>query len=89
MAATIAYSQCYTNSLDAAIQQQIQMSLKNQAVAVYNEASTTAGHPARAAFANRVLLGSVIWSELIASVAAQGVTSTSTDAQVDTVVASL
>jgi hypothetical protein len=66
-----------------------QAAWKNQAIAVYNEGPGVTNHAVRAAFATKVVNGTVSWMDLVGAVTAQGVTSASTDANIDTAIASI
>jgi hypothetical protein len=83
------YAGAYGATVDPRVVATVTMALMNQAVSVYTEAGTTPGHAARAAFATKVLTGQANLTALIQAICAQGVTTSSTDAAIDTAVDSL
>ena len=61
---------------------QIQMALISTAIAVYNEATTVAGHMPRAAFAMQILRGGNYVSQVAYALASLGLSVVSTDTEV-------
>lgn len=89
MATSVAYADAYTNSISAVLAQRVEMSILNTAAAIYSEASATTGHVPRAQFASKCCNAQVNMAQLVRTVCAQGITATSTDAQIDTAVSSV
>lgn len=80
----------FTASNDPHVQAQVTMAIYAAAQNIYTEASPPTNHPARAAFATRVLSGQLPLQPLIASACAfASLTVSSTDTTVDDAVATM
>jgi hypothetical protein len=80
----------YAAALDPRVQGQVSAAILAAAQNIYVEASPPANHPARAAFATKVILGQVALQPLIFSTCAfASLTAASTDTTVNNAVATL